>query len=218
MTTARATYHHGDLQKALVRGALEVIDEKGVDGLSLRAVARKAGVSAAAPYHHFQNRAELLAGIAAEGFELLHRACADAKAATDPEPIAQLTAMGTAYARFALANPGHFRVMFRPEISDRTEFPALEAVSAPVFEELRQTVLDCQTAGHIPPGDHRRAVMLAWSAVHGVSALLVDGPLRAGFDKIGFDDDEYGEIVSETLSSMFLGAARHHLEEVAEDS
>ncbi|MFP3992664.1 helix-turn-helix domain-containing protein, partial [Streptomyces sp. E11-3] len=111
MTSEQATpqrsYHHGNLRRAILTAALEVIRTDGPTGLSLRDLARRAGVSHAAPAHHFKDRAGLLTAIAAEGFDLLAVALADAP---------DLRERGVRYVRFGVEHPAHFQVMFRPEL------------------------------------------------------------------------------------------------------
>lgn len=204
MGSKRDSYHHGDLRETLIQGALELIEEKGVEALSLRAVARAAGVSPGAPYHHFKNRGEILAAVASQGFVLMHEAMADAKAKADQEDSTKcLCVMGEAYATFATKHPGHFRVMFRPELSDRKAFPELDAVARPVFEELANTVIAAQTDGNIPTGDPRRFILLSWAVAHGISSLMVDGPLGVHFEKLDLNPSDLGEIVSTTLGTLF---------------
>lgn len=103
-------YHHGDLRRALVDAARRLLEAEGPTALSLRAVAREAGVSPAAPYHHFKDKAELLDAVAQEGWETLSHLMADAKAKS--EGLQQLTAMGIAYVCFARDNPALYRVMY----------------------------------------------------------------------------------------------------------
>src|SRR5690349_2249898 len=109
MSTSRrrkARYHHGNLRASVLRAAAEVLEKKGIGGLSLRGVARRAGVSHNAPYRHFASRGVLLEAVAARGFEQFREALAAA------ERTGGLQGRGEAYIRFALANPQHFRLMF----------------------------------------------------------------------------------------------------------
>src|SRR5215472_4554343 len=112
----RDSYHHGDLKRALTSAALSLVAEKGPKGFTLTEAARRAGVSAAAPYRHFTDKAELLATVAEQGFRDLH---ADLVAAGKgaPEPKARVIDLGRAYVRWAVAHPDHYRVMFGAEIS-----------------------------------------------------------------------------------------------------
>src|SRR6476469_9901859 len=117
MATATDRYHHGDLANALRRAAVDVIDERGMAGFSLREVARRAGVSHTAPAHHFGDVKGLLTSVAAEGFEALRQVTSEA-AARHTEPVEQLRAIGEAYVALARSNPGHCVVMFRTDLVD----------------------------------------------------------------------------------------------------
>ncbi len=205
MTTKKGSYHHGDLREALLRASLELIDEGGVQALSLRKAARRAGVSSGAPYHHFENREALLAGLATEGFELLGQMMDEATEAADPAPVAQLQACGQSYVRFAREHTAYFRVMFRPELVGSDAYPDDEPPGRRVFERLVGRVVAAQEAGHAPPGDPEGMILLAWSVAHGLSSLLVDGPLCTGKEMIQMDPDDMGEAVMRTFSAVLLG-------------
>ena len=208
MTENRKSYHHGDLRKCLVAEGLRLIKEKGLKALSLRAVARAAGVSAGAPYHHFQNRSGLLASIACDGFTKLHKKLIEVRSqAKSGEELAEL---GRAYASFAIENPDYFRTMFCLELSYPGTFPELDAVADPVFEELASCIFDGQKNDSIPSGNPERYILLAWSVAHGVSALLVDGPLSR-YDKFSLDPAMMGDIVVETLQAVFTAARKAEL-------
>src|SRR5262245_65147086 len=121
-----STYHHGDLPPALLKAAGKILEKEGVGGLSLRELARRAGVSHNAPYRHFPDREALLAALAAEGFAMLGSAQREAAAA------AGLRGMGEAYVRFALAHPQRFRLMFGGQVKIERH-PALREVATKVF-------------------------------------------------------------------------------------
>jgi AcrR family transcriptional regulator len=180
MAKKSGTYHHGDLRRVLLDAAVRVVDRDGVGGLSLHALARKAGVSSGAPYHHFDSREQLLAAIALEGYQLLaeamKRAVAEAEAAGDTTALAHLRGLGRGYVRFALEHPGHFRIMFRPELKQQLRDQREPAVDE-AFTMLKTAIARCQQEGSIPPGDPNPLVLLAWSAVHGAAVLWIDGPL-----------------------------------------
>ena len=207
----QGSYHHGDLRSALLAASLQLIDEGGVQALSLRKAAKKAGVSAAAPYHHFQSRSALLAAIAVEGFELLNERMqrARAQATTTGEGM---DLCGHTYVNFAREHPAYFRVMFRPELADPAEFPELEEVASPVFELLVSTVTEGQARGEIPPGDTESYVLLAWSVAHGLSSLIIDGPLGSQHSElIDVPVDQLADVVIGTLRRLLEGVmkARH---------
>jgi AcrR family transcriptional regulator len=172
---APRAYHHGDLRKALLVAAEAELSEKGVEGFTLRGCAKRAGVSHAAPAHHFRDAAALLTALAAEGFSRFIAAMRKRQAeATDAR--GRLVAAGLGYVDFALANPALFRLMFssaRPDFSD----PALQEVGFSSFSVLTDAVGDLH--GSDPFAD--KAAMLdvaaAWSVVHGLAELLLSGQL-----------------------------------------
>ncbi|CAM5501585.1 TetR/AcrR family transcriptional regulator [Streptomyces tanashiensis] len=166
MTTSRSTYHHGELRQAVLAAALDVIATDGPGALSLRDLARRAGVSHAAPAHHFKDRTGLLTAIAAQGYALL---------AADLAGTARLRERGVRYVRFAVEHPAHFQVMFQPELL-RADDPDLLAAKERASAELRAGVADLRD---VP--DARTAGIAAWSLAHGFATLLlthnVDGAL-----------------------------------------
>ena len=167
---SRGTYHHGDLRQAVLTAALDVIASEGPGALSLRDLARRAGVSHAAPAHHFKDRTGLLTAIAAEGYELLARALADAP---------DLRERGVRYVRFAVAHPAHFQVMFQPGLH-RAEDPALVASKARAGAELRAGVPGFDPAADEAPGaPGRDTAVAAWSLAHGFATLLLTHNLDA---------------------------------------
>jgi AcrR family transcriptional regulator len=175
MSAREKRYHHGDLRRTLLDASLALIAKEGIGALSLREVARRAEVTHAAPYHHFPDRAALLSAIAEEGFTLLLREMQAARAAAKDRPDARLAATGAGYLRFALRHPAHFRVMFRPELIGKSA--ALETASAAAYGLLVDSVAACQKADLAPRGDPRPLVLTAWSTVHGLASLWLDGPL-----------------------------------------
>ena len=166
----------GDLRRALIDAAAAALDEVGADELSLRDVARRSGVSHAAPAHHFGDKAGLLTAVATEGFERFIAHLAGALAAGPTEPVDQLASLGRAYAEFAEIHPGHFEVMFRPALT-RTDDPAYVAASDAAFEALRQHIERCQQAGWRPDADNRALAAAAWALAHGLSVLRNQGSL-----------------------------------------
>jgi len=167
-------YHHGDLRQALVRSALEILSETGVGGLSLRAAARRARVSAMAPYRHFADKEALLAAVAEYGFREL-AARLTAATATAADPRAGLAALGVAYVLFACDQPSLFKLMFGPTIEKKSGYPVLDEAGSACFSALRQAVEAAKFfEGDSDGGD---VSLACWSLVHGLSALIVDGRL-----------------------------------------
>ncbi|HEX8612892.1 MAG TPA: TetR/AcrR family transcriptional regulator [Telluria sp.] len=168
-TLNRSTYHHGDLRAALLAAAEDLADETGAGAISLREVARRAGVSATACYRHFEDKEALLAALATKGYQdfalFIERA---AGGADDP-----LGAVGQAYVRFALERPGRFRLMYGPLIADRSRHPDLQAAVQGVTHAFARML---QGAG----GEGKDVAVMSlklWCMVHGLAQLLLDGML-----------------------------------------
>jgi AcrR family transcriptional regulator len=176
----RDGYHHGDLRRSLIQAGREILADRGVDALSLREVARRAKVSQAAPYHHFADKAELVSAIAQHGFEDFAGALRAGAAATDGSALQRLTGMGLAYVRFAVSNPELFRLLFRPELRGGTRQGAAAAAMRRAGSASYQVFLDAVTAA-VEEGSVQGSVddvaVASLSAVHGLSTLLVDGPV-----------------------------------------
>ena len=171
----RASYHHGHLRAALIEAGLAIVEEEGIDAVSLRAVARRAKVSHSAPYHHFASKAGLLAALAAAGFDRLVRAIETHTSQVPPsEPIQELRAIGRSYMHFAVKNPSVFRLMFRPELTKPSEHGLLQAAEARAFGTLIESILRCQAAGQLPASDPLQLAAFAWSGVHGMATLSVE--------------------------------------------
>jgi AcrR family transcriptional regulator len=166
---SRSTYHHGDLRAAILAEAARLVAQRGADGISLRELAREAGVSHAAPAHHFTDRRGLFTALAAEGFALL------AEALTAARPRFIDAAM--AYVRFALAHPGHYEVMFDKSLLDVAD-PDLAAAERAAADELARGIdsLADAKAG----ADPEAARLAAWSLVHGFSMLWLNDAVAAG--------------------------------------
>ena len=168
--SSKAAYHHGDLRAALVRAALELLEEGGESALSLRAVARCAGVSPAAPYRHYVDREALVSAVAAVGYrELAERLAAGHPSPSTPE---QLASVAIAYVQFALERPALFRIMFgEPCDRDNDErIAATAAVSLYVRGIIERS---------FPQADPEALATAIWALVHGLAFLHLDGKLDA---------------------------------------
>jgi AcrR family transcriptional regulator len=178
-TAKGGPYHHGHLREALLAAALTLAEERGLQGVTLREVARQAGVSHAAPYHHFTDKAALVEALAVAGFERLTTALRAAVAGAPEDDLARLAATGSAYVRFALEQPAAFRIMFRPELRSGdvapVDSPAITAAGRVAFEVLRTEVVRGQTAGLLRPDSPEELALTAWSVMHGLSTLIIDG-------------------------------------------
>jgi AcrR family transcriptional regulator len=176
-TSSRTTYHHGSLPEALLDAAAQVVQERGVAAMSLREVARRAGVSHSAPAHHFGDKAGLLTAVAREGFRRFLIALADAdQAYVDAAPDVRLTEIGVAYVQFAVENPAYFSVMWRSDLQDPTD-PAVSEFSVPAFEILERDVAALQALGWREHTDTLTVAIGCWSVVHGLATLWIEGAL-----------------------------------------
>jgi AcrR family transcriptional regulator len=176
-TRRRRPYHHGNLRAALVDPALELVEREGAEALTLRAVARAAGVSPAAPYRHFTDKRALLAAVAEEGFRLLASALRGARD-DGADARARFRARGLAYVGFATRHPSHFRVMFGRELADRSGYRGLQDAAQAAFDALVEGVTDAQRAGAMREGDPRELGLTAWATMHGLAMLFLDGRSR----------------------------------------
>ena len=189
-------YHHGDLPQALLDAALRIVKTQGTEALTLRAVARLAGVSQAAPYRHFANKEAILAAVAEDGFRSLMAAMRQSVKACGDVPLARLRAVGIGYVTFATSHPSHFRVMFGRGLADRSAFPTLRQVASDTLAMVVAAVVDCQRAGLVRSEEPAEDLALtAWSSVHGLSALLVEGVL----------DRPAAEVAEMVTRDLFLG-------------
>ena len=172
----RRRYHHGNLREALVQAALALVEERGNPEFTLREVARRVGVTHAAPQRHFEDRAALVAAVAEEGFHGLRAHVERVARLTDArDPAQRLHALGVAYVQFAVENPAHFRVMFSAELVDKSRHPSLQAASRAMHDFLVRCIEEGQRQGFFVEGDPLELAFAAWSLVHGLAVLLVDG-------------------------------------------
>ena len=170
-------FHHGNLRQALIDGALVILAKEGADAITLREVARRAGVTHAAPYRHFDGKEALLAAVAQEGFVQLKR---DIELMTvgEGDSLDRLQRFGEAYIHFALKNPAHYRLMYGPELAHRAQHPGLQAASRDAFSLLLASVHECQEEGTVREGDQVQMALTMWSMVHGLSLLILDRQLE----------------------------------------
>ncbi|NET31061.1 MAG: TetR/AcrR family transcriptional regulator [Cyanothece sp. SIO1E1] len=171
-------YHHGDLRQSLIHAALELITEKqDANTLSLREVARRVGVSHAAPYRHFADKDALLAAVAEEGFHLLLTYLQKGMAKTPDDPVGQLQASGVAYVKFAISHPSHYRVMFGAFRADPLAYPSLNTAAQAAFDVMVNAIASGQQARTIKAGNPQHLAWVAWSLVHGLALLLIEQQL-----------------------------------------
>ncbi len=172
MTQPAKSYHHGDLRNALHKAACAILEEDGLAGLSLRAVARRAGVSHAAPYRHYVNHESLLVELAREGFAEL-RAGLVAAGAIPGEQSDRITALGAAYMRFVARRPALARLMFSTQLPGRDEHPELTAAADDIGVEIGKAL------GDVALG------LAVWAAVHGLAMLALENVIDLGQRRSG---------------------------------
>jgi AcrR family transcriptional regulator len=175
VSTSRS-YHHGDLRATLLDTTRAVLARAGIEGLSMREVSRQAGVSHAAAYNHFHDKASLLRAVVDAAFEQLAAEMRGARSNAS-DPFERLRRIGVAYVCFAYTNPTIFKIMFRPELCTVAPQQA-EGDAGDAYGILVTAIAECQAAGAIGSGPAEPLVLAAWSLVHGLSSLLVDGPNR----------------------------------------
>lgn len=186
MTSAHETksdYHHGDLAHALLDAVEEIILERGIDNVSLREAARRAGVSHSAPAHHFGDKSGMLAAFAANGFELFGRhLAAAARSSADRSTEDRCRVMGVAYVRFALEHRAHFEAMFRAGIDKRDVTTDLGQAAAGAFEILASLVRTMKGQGLFRDTDERYVATYLWALSHGLATLMIDGLLDSFYE------------------------------------
>jgi len=186
VATPRDTYHHGDLRRALLVAGLELAREGGPDAVVLREATRRVGVSANAAYRHYVDRDALLAQVVSRAQGLAADVIAQAIAEVDTDggadavARARFRAVGVGYLRFAMTEPGLFRTAFAvpTDLSRAASREAAGVGGRTPFQLLSDQLDEMLEAGVLPPEERDGAELLAWSAVHGLAMLALEGPLR----------------------------------------
>ena len=197
MTPDGSAYHHGDLRAALLAEAAEMIDEGGTSSVTMRAIGRRLGVSRSAPYRHFADKSALLVAVAAAGFDRLRDRLEAVDAGAPGAGIERLQQVGEEYVRFALENPGHYRLMYGKEAITREDRPELREAANALFDELVRVVRTYQRSGTIKRRDPHLQAYVAWGAVHGLASLLIEGQILTAVDVDG--------LIRQTTSTLLDG-------------
>jgi AcrR family transcriptional regulator len=201
----RTSYHHGALRAELIAACVALIEAEGIGAVSLRRVARAAGVSPGAPYHHFADRSALLAAIAVQGYELLVHELREARAQA-PTAARALGALVETYVGFARDHPAYLQLMLRPELSKPQHHPETEAAGETAIQVLTEVVEDCQREGTAPPGDPAPLVAMVWALAIGIVTLWLDGSLEGRCTSIGTTPEALTAQITALLESLLTGA------------
>ena len=171
-----SNYHHGALWDALIHAAREILESQGYEALTLRAAARRVGVSQAAPYNHFADKAALLAAIAGQGFgEFAAAMRQELDAAVEAQ--ARLNATGIAYVAFATTNPGLFKLMFGSSAHQVFDHPELDAARTSAYEVLRGAVRSVHASEPRHAPDEPLESLRSWALVHGLATMINEGTI-----------------------------------------
>lgn len=175
-------YHHGDLRAALLAEAAAMITKGGTESVTMRAIGGRLGVSRAAPYRHFADKSALLVAVAADGFSRLKSRLQAIDIGARRTSAEGFRRMGEEYVRFALEHPAHYRLMYGKEALAREDKPELQEAAVGLFEQVVEVIRSYQRKGVIKRQDPQMQAYVAWSAMHGLASLWIDGQIRATDD------------------------------------
>jgi AcrR family transcriptional regulator len=170
----KTKYHHGDLKNALITAGIDILSKEGVQALSLRKVAQRAGVSHAAPYAHYVDKQALIAAISTEGYRRLYDTLRTIGEHYRGDPLRQLVEGAWAYVQFALHDPDHFKITFSGVVEKEKEYPAFVEMSQKSFGLVVQIVEACQAAGILRSGPPDLTAVGVWGLVHGFVSLVLE--------------------------------------------
>ena len=196
-------YHHGDLKNALIQAATTVLVEKGAAALSLREVTKVAGVSHAAPYRHFRDKAALLRVLAQGGFERLTAAINTAAESSPHNPEQKLIEAGVAYVRNALQHPEITRLMFAGTVEPRQDHAYL-AASAASYEALLDIIREGIEQGSFRQQPPQQLVLVAWASMHGLAMLAVASLLEVDVD----DEQALDTLIRSVARNVIYGIVK----------
>jgi AcrR family transcriptional regulator len=166
------SYHHGDLKNTLIQVGIKMLAEEGIEGFSLRKVAREAGVTHSAPYAHFADKQAMIAAISTDGYRKVYERINAVVEQFPNEPLRQFIETAWAYVSFGFDEPDHFKITFSGSVEREREYPALVEMTSKTFDTLRQLIIRCQKADLIDNGEPDLAAVTVWGFVHGFVHLI----------------------------------------------
>src|SRR5688572_8002602 len=193
-----------DLREKVLEASLALIEEGGLDRLSMREVARKAGVSHQAPYHYFGGREAILAALAGEGFSKLGQSLMRAAAQAGAEPVKAVESMGRAYVEFALRHPAYFQAMFRADAVPLDRYPDARKREDEALGKLVEGI--GQAFANEPAEVRRRIAIACWAMVHGLATLILEGSLAR---KVGIRKTRQRQVANEVIETFMSLVAGH---------
>jgi AcrR family transcriptional regulator len=197
-------YHHGDLRRVLIEAALDLVEEVGAEGVSVREAARRAGVSPGAPFRHFPNRIALMTAVAEEA-QKLFRAEIDAALAELPpgNPLARFRCIGLAYLRWAMRNPTHFEIISSGRYFEHDNAAGVSRDNAQVIEMTESALVEAHAQGQLRSADLKQVLIAGRALVYGFARMNIDGH----FPRWGIADAEAGRMAEAILDLFIEGIA-----------